>query len=265
MDQKSLIEALAGLPLGGIRFYDSAGSTNTLAAEWAAQGAPDLSLVASNEQTAGRGRQGRTWYTPPGSALALSLVLRPGPEADVTRLARYTALGALAVHSALGRAGAAHAAIKWPNDVLLNGKKTAGVLAETHWSGSQLQAMVLGIGVNVFPASVPDASGLTFPATCAAAELPGPVDRLGLARSILGAVIEWRTRLPTPEFIQAWEARLAYQGERVRISTGTGQPTEGVLKGLTPEGHLVLAVSGTQESVFTAGEVLVRPVDRSAN
>ena len=81
MDLTSLEVALADLPLGEIRFYDQVGSTNDVAAHWGEAGAPDRSLVVADEQTSGRGRAGRVWYTPPGAALAFSLILKPAATA----------------------------------------------------------------------------------------------------------------------------------------------------------------------------------------
>src|SRR3989304_5947628 len=120
MDEAVLKEVLAGLPLGSIRFYDRTGSTNDEAARWAEAGAPHLSLVVADEQTAGRGRLGRRWYTPSGSALAFSLILRGGgqdaflPYMPHEAIPRLTALGTLAVYDALRQGYDLDPQIKWP-------------------------------------------------------------------------------------------------------------------------------------------------------
>jgi BirA family biotin operon repressor/biotin-[acetyl-CoA-carboxylase] ligase len=165
MDQTSLQALLADLPLGSVRYFATVGSTNDLAGRWVEAGAPDLALVAADEQTAGRGRLNRRWITPPSSALAFSLVLKNPVEADVLR---YTALGALAVCDALNAAlsPVLPAQIKWPNDVIATRRKLAGVLAEAHWQGESLTAVILGIGINVAPPSVPPDEQLNYPATC---------------------------------------------------------------------------------------------------
>ncbi|MBI3739624.1 MAG: biotin--[acetyl-CoA-carboxylase] ligase, partial [Chloroflexi bacterium] len=152
MNQRELQKALSSLPLGGLRYFESIGSTNDEALAWATEGARDLSLVVADEQTAGRGRSGRKWLTPPGSALAFSLILRP-TEAERTRPARTTGLSALALSDSLRTRGLA-AQIKWPNDVLISGKKVAGILVESVWTGDALDASILGMGVNVLAASV---------------------------------------------------------------------------------------------------------------
>jgi BirA family biotin operon repressor/biotin-[acetyl-CoA-carboxylase] ligase len=278
MDQASLETALAGLPIKQIRYFDRLGSTNDEAVRRAEQGAPDLTLVAADEQTSGKGRLGRKWITPPGAALAFSLVLRPGAGMALV-LPRWSALGALAVCEALRELYALHPEIKWPNDVLLGRRKAAGVLAETAWSGEKPTSLILGIGINVAPVSVSEValpkSAMIFPATCIEEFLPRPVDRLQLLRQVLEQVIAWRPRLASPEFITAWEDRLAFRGEWVRLLPGeTPSETslsvqspksfpsgvEGCILGLAPDGALRLRTLSGEEIVVRVGDVRLRPV-----
>src|SRR5512136_691257 len=102
MDERTLRKTLSNISLGGLRYFEQTGSTNDMALAWAAEGAPDLALVYAEQQTAGRGRGGRRWFTPPGSALAFSLILRPTPP-EHQFPARFSALGALAVCDVLKR------------------------------------------------------------------------------------------------------------------------------------------------------------------
>src|SRR5512136_875543 len=152
MNERSLHSALSKLPLGGLRYFEQTTSTNDMALAWAAEGAPDLALVYAEQQTAGRGRGGRRWFTPPGSALAFSLILRPTP-AEQQFPARFSALGALAVCEVLERRGL-QPWVKWPNDVLLNRRKVCGILVESTWMGATLNYLVLGVGLNIKPAAV---------------------------------------------------------------------------------------------------------------
>src|SRR5512145_784707 len=163
MNQSELKKALSKLPLGEVRYFDSIGSTNNEALAWVTRGAKDLSLVIADEQTAGRGRLDRKWFTPRGTALAFSLILRP-TEAEKPHLTRVIGLAALAVTDALRTRGLV-AQIKWPNDVLLNGRKVAGILVESVWSGEEVDYVVMGIGVNVLKGAIPSADLLSFPAT----------------------------------------------------------------------------------------------------
>ena len=180
MDESGFRKAISDLPLGGFRFHERVGSTNDSALAWAAGGAADLSLVVADEQTAGRGRGDRQWFTPPGVALAFSLVNRPS-TAEEGSLSLFSGLGAIAVCEALGSLGL-HPEIKWPNDVLLNRRKVCGILAEAVWIGEKVDCIVLGIGVNVKPGSVPPPDRLNFPATSVEAVLGDAVDRLILFR-----------------------------------------------------------------------------------
>ncbi len=262
LQQSQIEEALASLPLGKVVYFPRVGSTNDVAAEWASQGAPDLSLAVADEQTAGRGRAGRKWYTPPGSALAMSLILRPASPEPALALPRMTALGALAVSEALTKDYGLQTQIKWPNDVLLAGDKVAGVLAEAHWLGNDLQAIVLGIGINVAPTSVPPAEMAGFPATCVEAAAGRPVDRLALLKATLTEIIAWRPRLHSGQFLEAWEARLAFRQGWVRVSGGGIPPIEGRLLGLDAQGRLKIHTQSGEIIPIQAGDVSLRPVDK---
>jgi BirA family biotin operon repressor/biotin-[acetyl-CoA-carboxylase] ligase len=282
MDQQSLEQALSGLPLGPIRYFDRIDSTNTEAARWAAAGAADLSLVVADEQTAGKGRLGRRWHTPRGSALAFSLVLRPqtaeggrqsGTGVQFTDISRLTALGALGVREALQDLYGLPALVKWPNDVLVGGRKLAGILVEANWQGDSLSAAVLGIGINVAPSSVPPAETLSFPATSVDASLqardPGrSAYRLVLLRAVLEKVLAWRARLDTPDFITAWDAALAFRSEWVsvfqdvqEIAEGGSEAArlEGQILGLAPDGALRLRSRSGEEFTVQVGEIHLRP------
>lgn len=258
MQEQEISAALADLPLGGLRFFPTVGSTNDEALVWAKAGAADLSVILADEQTAGRGRAGRKWHTPPGSALAVSLVLRP-TSIERAFPARLTGLAALALVEQCRGLGL-QAQIKWPNDVLLRGCKTAGILVESAWSGNQLEAAVLGIGVNVGPSAVPPAGQLAFPATCLEAELHASIDRLQLLKGFLTALLNWRSRIGTPDFLKSWEAALAYRGEPVSVVQDDEPPRIGRLLGLEPDGSLRLMVHD-KLVIIHFGEIHLRPSD----
>lgn len=247
----------AGLPRNGLGeqlvFLESTGSTNLVAAQAAREGAPHGLLVVADEQTAGRGRGQRSWSTPRGTALAVSIVLRP--PATPSEVAHFTALGALGVCTLLEDLDLAPQ-IKWPNDVLLAGKKVAGVLAETAWRGEQLEHLVLGVGLNVRHGSYPP--GLDFPATCLAEHHQPSPDRAELVQRLAGAVGHWVLRLGSAALHSAWEARLAFRGQPVMVSQGK-EVLHGRLEGLTPAGHLRLIDAVGAERCFTSAEAQLRP------
>lgn len=269
MDQPALEHLLSDLPLGSLRYYPTVTSTNDLAARWAEAGAPDLSLLAADEQTAGRGRLDRRWFTPSGSGLAFTLIVK-GVEQTAGQTgtlhlpysARYTALGALAVCDVLNAALPAMlpAQIKWPNDVIAQRRKLAGVLAEAQWHGSQLTAVILGVGINVAPESVPPPGQVNFPATCVETALEKQVDRWGLLKAVLQRLLYWRKRLDTPEFIQAWSASLAFRGEWVHLAFADKEPIEAQVLGLSPDGSLRVRNRQGEVQNLQTGEIHLRPV-----
>jgi BirA family biotin operon repressor/biotin-[acetyl-CoA-carboxylase] ligase len=118
--------------------------------------------------------------------------------------------------------------------------------------------VVLGIGVIVSRAAVPAPYMVNFPAGCVEEALGRPVARAGLLREILSALIAWTGRLGTPEFLAAWQARLAFTGEAVQVIRPEGEQVQGRVAGLTREGHLRLWVED-EERVFSAGEIHLRP------
>jgi BirA family biotin operon repressor/biotin-[acetyl-CoA-carboxylase] ligase len=257
MDEGQLKRALSSLPIGRLRYFDSIGSTNDEALTWASQHARDLSLVVADEQTAGRGRSGRKWSTPKGSALAFSLILRPS-AAEGAYPARITGLGALALTDSL-RALGLTPKIKWPNDVLINGRKAAGILVESVWAGDALVASVLGMGVNVLGASTPPEEAVLFPATSIETELGRPVDRVDLLRAILSALVIWRKKLGLGEFIQAWDDTLAFHHEQVQAVRDQQEPLTGELIGLELDGQLVIRTADGNLQAIQFGEIHLRP------
>jgi len=264
MDEDKLQKAFSSLPLGDLRFFESIGSTNDEALAWAAQDAPDLSLVIADEQTSGRGRSGRKWFTPPQTALAFSLILRPTSE-ERTHPARTTGLGALALADSLRKVRRTlrmiglTPQIKWPNDVLLNGRKIAGILVESVWTGDTLDASVLGMGVNVLAASVPPADQTLFPATSIENELGQAIERAELLSNILASLIGWRSLLGTDEFMRAWEDALAFRGKQVQVWAGNDEPLTGFLLGLESDGSLRLRDEYGNPVTVQFGEIHLRP------
>ncbi len=255
MNEQKLKTALKHLPLGDLRYYEQVGSTNDIALQWSAQkDFRDYSLVIANEQINGRGRDGRKWQTPPDSALAFSLILRPN-NVEKKNLILFTALGALALVTALKKQYAREAEIKWPNDVLLDGKKVAGILVEANWLGNQPQAVVLGMGVNITSNAVPPAVETRFPATSLEDALGVPVRRLDVLSELLTALFEWRPHLGRAEMVSAWDRHLAYKGLPVEIHARSGQVIRGVLEGINPDGSLRL---DTAPSIHF-GDVHLRP------
>lgn len=203
-----------------------------MARRLAGAGAPHGTLVTARTQTAGRGRQGRTWVAPPGGALLASLVLR-----DVDPL--LSLRGGLAVADLAG----AHARVKWPNDVLVEGRKIAGVLAEAR---PQEGWAVLGIGINL----VLDEAALPPEARGRAGTLGRPPEESGDALADLLAALQRRLDEAPRETLAALRERDALLGEPVRWAAG-----EGTGAGIDDEGRLLVREESGATHALDAGEV----------
>jgi BirA family biotin operon repressor/biotin-[acetyl-CoA-carboxylase] ligase len=257
MNQHELNKALSKLPLGDVRYFDSIGSTNTEALAWATGGARDLSLVIADEQTEGRGRLDRKWFTPRGTALALSIILRP-TTTEKPLLTRIVGLAALAVADSLRMRGLV-SQIKWPNDVLLNGRKVAGILVESVWSGEEVEGIVIGIGLNVLKGAVPSDESLQFPATSLEESLGPLVEREKVLHDILAGLIALRPHMVSDSFIASWERALAFIGEEVQAEQGDGHRVAGKLLGLESDGSLMILEETGKAVTVRFGDVRLRP------
>ena len=168
-----------------IRFFDEIGSTNTEALDWALRGGPEGSIVVTDHQTSGRGRWGRSWFSQPGKLLQFSLILRPKlPPGRAGILT--TALG-VACARAIRSLTDLPAQVKWPNDVMVEGRKLAGMLVETTTTGSVIDVAVCGLGINVYLARDEIPVELRARASSLAIELQGhsvPRRSLLLARMV---------------------------------------------------------------------------------
>jgi BirA family biotin operon repressor/biotin-[acetyl-CoA-carboxylase] ligase len=274
MDQASLESTLADLNIPAIRFFSTIGSTNDEAWRWFDAGAPHCAIVIADEQTAGRGRLQRRWVTTTGSGLAFSLVLQ-SPPLQSQHVYRLTGLAALAICNALRKNYALPAQIKWPNDILLNQRKVAGVLIEARWDGDTLKAAVIGIGINIAPDSVSSinlpAEGLIFPATCVEGELDHPVNRLDLLHATLQEFFSWFPKLSSQDFVDAWETSLAFRDQWVELSVEHAAQSSqreaapplievGKVIGITPDGSLKLLTRSGELLTAQDGEIRLRPI-----
>jgi BirA family biotin operon repressor/biotin-[acetyl-CoA-carboxylase] ligase len=153
------------------------------------------------------------------------------------------------------------AEIKWPNDVLIKGRKVCGVLAEAHWAGDRLSHVILGAGVNVAASALPAETSLNLPATSLETELGHPLDRLEVLYHVLAEIMAWRSRVMEAAFLGAWESHLAYKGQAVRFSpSNRGDPDvpdglTGTLLGLDPTGGLKLKIQGGDEVILRNGSI----------
>ena len=231
--------------------HDCIASTNDEAKTLAASGAGEGALVWAREQTAGRGRLGRQWVSRPGNLYA-SLIVRP--EVRVAVAAQLGFAAALAVGEAcLEFAPDAAIAYKWPNDVLLNGKKLAGILLESQSSSDgSLAWLVIGMGINL--ATYPTNTDRPATALAAAGADVGAAAMLAaLSRRFLSRYEQWRGPNGFAALRTAWLARAHGLGHTIRVSLPHSSLT-GNFAGLDTDGALLLE-TGTTTSRITAGEV----------
>ena len=239
-----------------IRFFQNLGSTMDEADRQGAAGVLDGTVVVAETQQASRGRFGRTWVSQPGN-LYFSVVFYPTMQA----LPLLSPLAGVAVVRAIAKTTGLRPRIKWPNDVLVGGKKVAGILVESVISGEEVRYAVLGIGVNV--ALDPDALGeLSATATSLNAATGREAVREDLLRSLLQELDGLYLALRKGESpIADWRGLLDTLGCRITASTGRGSPT-GIAEGVDDLGNLLLRLDDGRLVTLSSGDVtLAQDVD----
>lgn len=238
-----------------IRGFESVGSTNTRAAAWAEEGAAEGSVVVTEYQSEGRGRHGRTWDAPKGQNLMFSVVLRPSLPPD--RFGLITVAASVAVAEAVEAFVEPHRpTLKWPNDVLLEGRKTCGMLLESSLSGTDETVVVLGVGLNVNQTAFPEA--LADSATSLRLTTGRTVPRSPLFARLLHTLERRYTAIQRgadAAVRAAFEEHLTTRGEQTTLRfTGTDRTVTGTVQGITKTGALRLDTPDGPRTLH-AGEV----------
>jgi BirA family transcriptional regulator, biotin operon repressor / biotin---[acetyl-CoA-carboxylase] ligase len=225
------------------RHYATTDSTNTRARELAAAGAPGGTVVTAAEQTAGRGRQGRTWTAPAGKALLYSALLRP---LDARHLMLPLAVPLAVCETAEALRPGLESKVKWPNDVLVDDRKLAGILIEARprdgWA-------VIGVGLNLtiapgeFPEELRDTATSIFPA-------PSPQRHAEAAAGVLSDRLAAWVEADSESVLTAWRQRDALQGREIAWEGGSG-----VAEGVDERGYLLVRVADGERVALGAGEV----------
>ncbi|HZP26941.1 MAG TPA: biotin--[acetyl-CoA-carboxylase] ligase [Dehalococcoidia bacterium] len=230
-------------------YQESVGSTQDLARSLAQAGAPEGTVVFAEEQTAGRGRLGRGWESPPRQNIYLTLVLRP-PAAALRKLSM---LAPLAIAEAVEDETGLTPDIKWPNDVLLGERKLAGVLIDTQTAGEEVYALLgLGVNVNLQAARHPQIAAI---ATSLREELGRAVAREPLLTQLLGRLEQlYEALLAGDSPYQAWRSRLVTLGQTVNVRHGDTTES-GLAEDVDEEGALLLRRSNGTLIALDAGEV----------
>jgi BirA family biotin operon repressor/biotin-[acetyl-CoA-carboxylase] ligase len=236
-------------------YFPVLGSTNDVAAHLAQESGAEGTVVLADEQTAGRGRRGRTWFSPPGSGLYVSVVLQPARASDGARATSLLTLAAgVALAEGVLAATGLPTALKWPNDLYVGRRKLAGILAES--VGERPSHVVLGYGINLLRTALP--AELADRATTLEVELGRPVDRALVFEETLASLARRYDDLVVGRFdaiLDAWR-RLAPAsvGSRVTWTTPAG-PATGVTTGIDQDGALLVRTSGGVQRLV-GGEVV---------
>lgn len=240
-----------------VYWHEVLASTNTTAKELARQGAKHGTLVVSEAQTAGRGRRGRSWISPPSEGIFASLILRP--QIPTRRVPLLTLATGIALVEALQSFGLHGAWLKWPNDVWVGQRKLAGILSEFSGELDAVEFVVIGMGINMHQAEFP--SEIVHTATSFYRETGQKVNRAQvLARTLaeMERILPWLQSDDITPLFTAWQKHDHLLGQEVKVMEPTGTYTGRAL-GLSESGALRVALPDGTEKLVLAGDVSIRP------
>ena len=242
-----------------IHVYKILESTNKTAKEKALDGAKDGTIVLAEEQSHGRGRLGRTFFSPAQTGLYMSLIIRP--DFDTSKSLLVTAAASVAVCRAIQNVCGLSAQIKWVNDVFLDGRKICGILTEaiTNFESGRIDAVVIGIGINCnlknedMPEEIRDTAG----------SLPGVVSRNRLAAEVINELMEILDHLadePHPEYMDEYKKRSMIVGENIKVykNTTAGDFVNAKAIDISDDGGLIVIYEDGRKETLTAGEISIR-------
>jgi len=233
-------------------YYPRLSSTMDAAREEARKGAAAGTVIVAGEQTGGRGRVNRVWLSPPGN-IALSVILRP----EISLLPYLIMLASLAVANTLETVTGLKPQIKWPNDILINGKKVCGILIENELKGDRVDHSIIGIGINV-GLRLPDNPEIRDIATSLSSELGKEVSMAEVIRRLLEEMEHlYLTFIDGDNVYQTWRKRLITLGRRVYAISGESR-VEGIAEDVDKSGALLLRLEDGSLMRFIAGDVMVR-------
>jgi BirA family biotin operon repressor/biotin-[acetyl-CoA-carboxylase] ligase len=263
-----LAEALVAAEprLGGyaqVRYFAEVGSTNDVALALASSGVPDGTAVLADAQRAGRGRRGRSWFSPPGAGLYLSVIVRSGQAAE--SLSLVTLAAGVAVAASVAAITRLPIELKWPNDLVIGRpwRKLGGLLCESVGTGARVDSVVVGIGLNLQHLAYPP--DMADRATSIEAELGRPVSRSTIVVDVLGRLRDAMRRLQAGErdwVSSAWRqfGGIGLDGAPIRWQE-QGTPRRGLARDVDADGALLVERDGRVERLV-AGEVLWERLSR---
>ena len=242
---------------GEIYYYEETGSTNIDAKRLGEEGAAHGTIVVADKQNAGRGRRGRAWQSPAGKDIYFTILLRPSFEPD--KASGLTLVMALSVAQAVERKCNLKAGIKWPNDVVLNGKKICGILTEMNMETDYIQHVVIGVGINVNLDEMPEEISQT--ATSILREGGEKTARAELLQEVLARFEEnygmYEKELDLSYMREEYNSHLVNVGKQVKVLDPKGE-FEGIARGINASGELLIETPDGKVAEVYAGEVSVR-------
>ena len=240
-----------------IHYFPEIGSTNNYAKERAESGAGEGEVVVAESQSQGRGRLGRRWESPPFANLYVSILLRP--KLSPAHVAQITLMAAVALAEVVEGFVPQKPAIKWPNDILIGGKKLAGILSEAACSAERVEYVILGIGVNLNYACSAMPEEIRRRATSVLEAAGRPVQRESFLQRLIQGIERCYGELEQAGFdalAARWESYFAWRGRRVRVEL-LDQVTTGTARGIDRDGALIIVDDGGVAHRILAGDVIL--------
>jgi BirA family biotin operon repressor/biotin-[acetyl-CoA-carboxylase] ligase len=232
-----------------ILHYPSLPSTMDVARTLATEGVDEGTVILCDEQTKGRGRQERKWVDSPGGSILMSVIVRP----TLQQLPQLNMMASLAVVLAIEKAAGIKSAIKWPNDVLIKGKKVAGILMENVFEGRDLQAAIVGVGLNV-RLDVSQYPEIASIATSVSTELGKELSRDEVLRPLLDEMdVLYQAVKRNEDVYHRWLSYVETLGKTVRIKSGKSVE-EGLAQSINPDGSITLLRTDGRTVTIATGE-----------
>jgi len=250
--RSGLVTTRIGNPLC---LFQEVDSTSEEAARLAVRGASEGTVVIAHAQRRGRGRMGRQWASPPGLGVYLSVILRPPIPAQQAPV--LTLLGAVATAEAIDRATGLATGIKWPNDLIVRGRKVGGVLGEAAVEGASVQHVILGIGLNVDQTEADFEGRLQTAATSLRIESGRAIDRIAMIRSLCESLDSWYERFLSDGIVPVLERvreRCLTLGCQI-VGRSGDEELRGLAVGIDDTGALVIRDAHAQLRRLVAGDV----------
>ena len=237
--------------------YDSVTSTNDLAKEMVQKGSNNETVVIAHNQTAGRGRRGRSFFSPDATGIYMSIILRPECHTEILSL--LTPAAAVATAKAMEKVSDKRVGIKWINDIFLNGKKICGILCETCFNNTNKSpSVIVGIGINLcdprggFPDEISEIASSLYGSEIPDADVPSMI-----CAEIINMLLEYSDTLAERSFLEEYKERMFLIGKEITVIAPT-ESYSAVASDIDDDGHLIVTLCDGTVRVLNAGEISIK-------